>query len=86
MLLLVARVAMPLTDAGPVMVTANMGSFSPNPVEVNKPATANLSANYNSPSGVPEGDFSAQYDWTSFYGPVFTLFLRNEKHVRTIQY
>ncbi len=34
-LLLLARVAMALTYAGPVTVTAKMGSFSPNPVEVN---------------------------------------------------
>lgn len=63
-LLLVARVAVAMTYAGPVTVTANMGSFSLNPVAVNKPATANLSANYNSPSGVSEGDLSAQYDWS----------------------
>jgi hypothetical protein len=63
-LLLATRVAMALTYAGPVTVTANMASFSPNPVEVNSPATANLSANYNPPSGVSEGDLSAQYDWS----------------------
>lgn len=44
-LLLVARVAKALTDAGLVTVTANMGSFSPNLVAVNKSATANLLAN-----------------------------------------
>ncbi len=55
---------MALNYAGPITVTANMGSFSPNPVEVNNPATANLSASYNSPSGVSEGDLSAQYDWS----------------------
>ena len=54
-----AKVAFALTYAGPVTVTANMGSFSPNPVEVRNAVTANLSANYYPPSGVPEGDLSA---------------------------
>ncbi len=58
------KVAFALTYAGPVTVTANMGSFSPNPVEVNNAVTANLSANYYPPSGVPEGDLSAQYNWS----------------------
>ena len=58
------KVAFALTYAGPVTVTANMGSFSPNPVQINNAVTANLSANYYPPSGVPEGDLSAQYNWS----------------------
>ena len=54
------KVAFALTYVGPVTVTANMGAFSPNPVKVNSSATSSLSANYNPPSGVPEGDLSAQ--------------------------
>lgn len=55
-----------LTYAGPVTVTAHMGAFSPNPVEVkvNSSATSSLSSGYTPPSGVPEGDLSAKYDWT----------------------
>ena len=58
------KVAFALTYAGPVTVTANMGSFSPNPVQINNAVTANLGANYYPPSGVPEGDLSAQYNWS----------------------
>ena len=58
------KVAFALTYVGPVTVTANMGSFSPNPVQINNAVTANLSANYYPPSGVPEGDLSAQYNWS----------------------
>ena len=63
-LLLLARVAMALTYAGPVTVTANMAPFAPNPVEVGNAATSSLSANYTPPSGVPEGNLSPQYDWS----------------------
>ncbi len=59
-----AKVAFALTYVGPVTVTANMGSFSPNPVQINNAVTANLGANYYPPSGVPEGDLSAQYNWS----------------------
>ncbi len=52
------------TYAGPISVTANMGSFSPSLVQVNSPATASLSAYYTPPSGVPEGQLSASYDWS----------------------
>jgi hypothetical protein len=41
-----------------------MGPFSPNPVKINSSATSSLSANYTPPSGVSEGDLSAQYDWS----------------------
>ncbi len=58
------KVAVALTYAGPVTVTANMSPFSPNPVKVNSSATSSLSANYTPPSGVSEGDLSAQYDWS----------------------
>ncbi len=58
------KAAFALTYVGPVTVTANMGSFSPNPVGVNNAVTSGLSANYNPPSGVPEGDLSAQYNWS----------------------
>jgi hypothetical protein len=49
---------------GPVTVTANMSPFSPNPVKVNSTATSSLSASYNPPSGVSEGDLTPQYDWS----------------------
>ncbi len=58
------KVAVALTYAGPVTVTANMSPFSPNPVKVNSSATSSLSASYTPPSGVSEGDLSAQYDWS----------------------
>ncbi|MGC9261652.1 MAG: hypothetical protein ACP5I8_16430, partial [Phycisphaerae bacterium] len=41
-----------------------MSPFSPNPVKVNSSATSSLSASYTPPSGVSEGDLSAQYDWS----------------------
>ena len=52
------------TYAGPITVTANMGSFSPNLVLVNNSATSSLSAYYIPPSGIPEGQLSASYDWS----------------------
>ena len=59
------KVAFALTYAGPVTVTpTTMGDFSPNPVGTKKAATSGLSAGYVPPSGVPEGDLSAQYDWS----------------------
>ncbi len=52
------------TYAGPISVTANMDNFSPSVVAVNSPATAGLSAYYTPPSGTPEGQLSASYDWS----------------------
>ncbi len=64
-LVLAVRIALAaLTYAGPITVTANMGSFSPSPVLVNGSATAGLSAYYTPPSGAPEGQLSASYDWS----------------------
>ncbi len=64
-LVMAVRIALAaLTYAGPITVTANMGSFSPSLVQVNSPATASLSAYYTPPSGVPEGQLSASYDWS----------------------
>ncbi len=64
-LLLAVRVVLAApTYAGPISVTANMDNFSPSVVAVNSPATAGLSAYYTPPSGTPEGQLSASYDWS----------------------
>ena len=63
-MLVAVKVAIACTNAGSVTVTASMGQFSPNPVEVNKPATSILSAGYTPPSGVSEVDLSATYAWS----------------------
>ncbi len=72
-LVLAVRIVLAATYAGPITVTANMGSFSPNPVQApdtasNNPgqsATSSLSASYSPPSGVPEGQLSASYSWSA---------------------
>ncbi len=66
LLLVAAGVALAAPSyAGHITVSAGMGSFSPNPVEVNSTATSTLKAGYTPPPGVPEDDLPSAYTWTA---------------------
>ncbi len=62
--LTIATVAHFAGSAGYVQVFANMEPFNPNPTKVNNASIAVLRVFYYPPSGVPEGDLSALYDWS----------------------